>query len=82
MKDKIFEEVKHEELACEFLHEYEAKLSANRYSDALEWWDKVDRFDMLKKYGYQDKKKPWVYRTLTDKGIYLMWCQENFKLKT
>ena len=46
-------------------------------SDALEWWDKVDRFAMLKKYGYQDEKKPWKYRPLTDKGIYLMWCREN-----
>jgi len=51
-----------------------------RRSDALEWWDKVDkvdRFAMLKKYGYQDEKKPWKYRPLTDKGIYLMWCREN-----
>lgn len=49
----------------------------SRRSDALEWWNKVDRFAMLKKYGYQDEKKPWKYRPLTDKGIYLMWCQEN-----
>lgn len=46
-------------------------------SKALEWWDRVDRFAMLKKYGYQDKKNPWKYRPLTDKGIYSMWCQEN-----
>lgn len=49
-------------------------------SDALEWWDKVDRFAMLRKYGYQDAKKPWKCRPLTDKGIYLMWLQENGKV--
>lgn len=31
---------------------------------------KTDRFAMLKKYGYQDEKKPWKYRPLTDKGIF------------
>ena len=57
--------------------QHDAKLPVSRRSDAIEWWDKVDRFAMLKKYGYQDEKKPWKYRPLTDKGIYLMWCREN-----
>lgn len=57
--------------------QHDAKLPVVRRSDALEWWDSVDRFAMLKKYGYQDAKKPWKYRPLTDKGIYIMWCQEN-----
>lgn len=57
--------------------QHDAKLPVIRRSEALEWWDKVDRFAMLKKYGYQDEKKPWKYRPLTDKGIYLMWCREH-----
>jgi hypothetical protein len=72
MKDKLTTNVQSEQVAPP-----DAKLPIIRRSEALEWWDKVDRFAMLKKYGYQDEKKPWKYRPLTDKGIYLMWCLEN-----
>lgn len=45
----------------------------------LDWWndEKTDRFAMLKKHGYQDEKKPWKYRTLTNKGIFLMYKKEE-----
>lgn len=45
----------------------------------LDWWNdkNTDRFAMLKKYGYQDEKKPWKYRPLTNKGIYLMYIREQ-----
>jgi hypothetical protein len=52
--------------------------SAYNSGPHMDWWNgPVDRFAMLKKYGYQDKKKPWKYRPLSDKGIYLMWSAEN-----
>jgi hypothetical protein len=47
---------------------------------ANEWWNNLpatDRFRLLQENGYQDKKKPWKYRPLTDKGIYLMWSRQN-----
>ena len=47
---------------------------------AVKWWNGLsvsDRFLLLKKHGYQDKIKPWKYRILTDKGIYLIWSYEN-----
>lgn len=47
---------------------------------AVEWWNGLpgsDRVLLLKKHGYQDKKKPWKYRPLTDKGIYLIWTYEK-----
>lgn len=52
--------------------------------DHISWWNnpKTDRFFFLKKYGYQDEKKPWKYRPLTDKGIYIIYKLElkpNFK---
>ena len=43
----------------------------------LDWWNDTDRFAMLKKYGYQDEKKPWKYKPLTNKGIYLMYIREQ-----
>lgn len=45
----------------------------------LDWWNdkNTDRFSMLKKYGYQDEKKPWKYKPLTNKGIYLMYIREQ-----
>lgn len=45
----------------------------------LDWWNdkNTDRFAMLKKYGYQDEKKPWKYKPLTNKGIYLMYIREQ-----
>lgn len=49
-------------------------------SIAVDWWNNLptsDRFLLLQKNGYQDQKKPWKYRPLTDKGIYLIWCREN-----
>jgi len=47
---------------------------------ALEWWNNLtatERFRLLKENGYQDPKKPWKYRALTNKGIHLIWCREN-----
>ena len=32
---------------------------------------------MLKKYGYQDENKPWKYKPLTNKGIYLIYTREQ-----
>jgi hypothetical protein len=49
---------------------------------ANEWWNNLpatDRFRLLQENGYQDQKKPWKYRPLTDKGIYLMWSRQNGK---
>jgi hypothetical protein len=49
-------------------------------SIAVEWWNNLpttDRFRLLQENGYQDQKKPWKYRPLTDKGIYLIWCRQN-----
>lgn len=45
----------------------------------LDWWNdkNTDCFAMLKKYGYQDEKKPWKYKPLTNKGIYLMYIREQ-----
>ena len=45
----------------------------------LDWWndEKTDRFAMLKKYGYQDENKPWKYKPLTNKGIYLIYTREQ-----
>lgn len=60
---------------------HEDNISGSSYSTGphIEWWNNVDRFAMLKKYGYQDKNKPWKYRELTNKGIYIMWSSENLK---
>ena len=52
-------------------------MSETKHKEALEWWDKIDCFEMLKKYGYQDEKKPWKYRPLDNHGIYIMWKKEN-----
>jgi len=54
-------------------------MKSEKMQAALKWWDNLDnvRFDMLKKYGYQDSKKTWKYRPLTDKGILIMYCAEN-----
>jgi hypothetical protein len=49
-------------------------------SIAVEWWNNLpttDRFRLLQENGYQNQKKPWKYRPLTDKGIYLIWCRQN-----
>jgi hypothetical protein len=49
-------------------------------SIAVEWWNNLpttDRFRLLQENGYQDQKKPWKYRPLTDNGIYLIWCRQN-----
>ena len=45
----------------------------------LDWWNdkNTDRFAMLKKYGYQDENKPWKYKPLTNKGIYLIYTREQ-----
>ena len=50
------------------------------YAAALEWWGSLDTqeiFRLLKKHGYQDEKKPWKYRPLSNKGIHLMWLWET-----
>lgn len=50
------------------------------YAEALEWWASLDTqeiFKLLKKYGYQDEKKPWKYRPLSDKGRHLIWLRET-----
>lgn len=46
--------------------------------DHISWWNNpsTDRFSLLKKYGYQDEKKPWKYRPLSDKGIYIIYKSE------
>ena len=49
-------------------------------STAIEWWNNLpitDKFRLLQENGYQDQKKPWKYRRLTDKGIHLIWCRHN-----
>jgi len=65
------------EALSEALHKTDVSGSSYSTGPHIEWWSNVDRFAMLKKYGYQDKKKPWKYRELTDKGIYIMWSSEN-----
>ncbi len=52
----------------------------NSRSIAVEWWNNLpttDRFRLLQENGYQDPKRHWKYRPLTDKGIYLIWCRQN-----
>jgi hypothetical protein len=51
---------------------------------ANEWWNNLpatDRFRLLQENGYQDQKKPWKYRPLTDKGIYLIWSRQHLTPK-
>lgn len=57
----------------------ENKITIKELAPYMEWWNDPhrDRFGLLKKYGYQDEKKPWKYRPLTNKGIYLIWSREN-----
>lgn len=50
--------------------------------EALNWWNNLptaECFRLLKKHGYQEDKKPWKYRPLTNKGIFLIWSLENKK---
>ncbi len=46
----------------------------------IDWWQNLStdkRFTLLKKYGFQNEKKPWVYKPLTDKAIFRFWTLEN-----
>ena len=47
---------------------------------ALDWWGSLatdECFRLLKKHGYQDEKKPWKYRPLSNKGILNIWVREH-----
>lgn len=60
----------------------EKLITKHRYDSGphLIWWRNIDiskKFELLKKYGYQDKKKPWKYRALTNKGIFLIYKREQ-----
>ncbi|WP_437918564.1 hypothetical protein [Sphingobacterium sp. LRF_L2] len=46
----------------------------------IDWWQGLpgtERFVLLKKNGFQDSKKPWKYKELTNKGIYTIWSKER-----
>lgn len=54
-------------------------ITKEQTDQALKWWAsaKTDCFSLLKKYGYQDDKKPYKYKPLKNSGIVQIWLAEQ-----